>query len=175
MSKKRTVFHEKFKVFRWSHRMTVIPPLECFSLNSAQNGNCDFAFWKPRKNKWLKLNEFWCWPRSGTKMWFISIQLFFSLKRDFFKKLVQKSHNFSEIYKFLKFSLNSLIFYATLFSFFLAENRHNFSSKFWFLAGSQMPHKPTLEIQFLATQNSTNFCQKNSLIRKKWSAIFSIF
>jgi hypothetical protein len=31
------------------------------------------------------------------KMWFISIQLFFSLKRDLFKKLVQKSHNFSEI------------------------------------------------------------------------------
>ncbi len=37
------------------------------------------------------------------KMWFISIQLFFSLKRDLFKKLVQKSHNFSEIRKNLSF------------------------------------------------------------------------
>ncbi len=37
------------------------------------------------------------------KMWFISIQLFFSLKRDLFKKLVQKSHNFSEIHKNLSF------------------------------------------------------------------------
>jgi hypothetical protein len=36
-------------------------------------------------------------------MCFISIQLFFSLKRDLFKKLVQKSHNFSEIHKNLSF------------------------------------------------------------------------
>ncbi len=150
-------------------------PLECFSLNSAQNENCDFAFWKPNKINEKNLNEFRCWPRSGTKnvIYFHSALLL--TKTGFVQKTRPEITQFFWNPQKLEFSLNSLFFMQQFFRFFLAENRQNFSSKFWSLAGSWIPHNPTSEFQFLATQNSTNFYQKNSLIRKKWSAIFSVF